>query len=133
LFLRKACTHPQNPQQFGKVSIHSFDISPSKGKVGSKFELTINYDVEQRTSTGEVVLEVVPPAGMPFGDGFLVANGQPKGAFSKSWSFEAQPTQMQPFMAGIYQAFAFICDGSCGSKHRWAKQLATSAKNFTIN
>jgi hypothetical protein len=128
----QACEKPSTPAQYGTAKITQFDISPASGSVGTTFDLALHYDVLRHTSTGEVLIVVVPPLGEELGDGWLIANGAAPASYTASFQLPSMPNMNDPFNPGEYRAVALVCDGTCGSKHRWARILAETGKNFTL-
>jgi hypothetical protein len=128
-----ACSHPA-PGAYGNVTIDSLTVSPTSGKSGAEFSITLKFTVHQATATGQVVLVVVPPDAEPFGTESLVAGGIAPGSYSMPLSFKATPSEQEPFDAGTYGVEAAICDGTCSSppRHKYQKILATAQATFKI-
>ena len=89
------------------------------------------YDVTKEIATGTVDFGILPPAGMPFGDGEVVILQKP-GNYGVKLSFTATPNEEQPFSPGQYVVQSAVCEGTCGSIHKWTETLSTKNANFTI-
>ncbi len=53
------------------------DVQPAQGPVGTTFVISSTFAVTNTIATGEVVLEILPPDGMPFGGGDLIVDATP--------------------------------------------------------
>jgi len=122
------CEHSTN----ASAKINSVSVSPSSGPVGTTFNIQAVYTVTSTIATGQVEVVVVPPDAFPFGGAELVINQGP-GTYGIKLSFQATPSENEPFNAGLYQAVVSVCEGTCGSPHHWSYTLAQSSQNFTIS
>mmetsp|Transcript_117805 Transcript_117805/g.165599 ORF Transcript_117805/g.165599 Transcript_117805/m.165599 type:complete len:228 (-) Transcript_117805:64-747(-) len=113
------------------ANIVNLNIEPHTGQQGGTFDITLEYQVTNEIATGSVDFQILPPAGMPFGDGEVVVEQQPA-TYGVKLSFQATPNEEQPFSPGQYTVQSAVCEGTCGSKHEWTKTLATRSTNFTI-
>jgi hypothetical protein len=114
-----------------KAKINSVTVNPPSGQQGGTFVITILFEITNHTGTGELAFNVLPPAGFPFGDGELLINTQP-GSYKSQFQFQANPGQDEPFMPGTYPIEVEICEGSCGSDHKFTKTLAKGSGSFKI-
>merc|ERR1711916_54988 len=113
------------------ANVTALTVSPGEGAQGTKFTIDFTFDVTNTIETGEFVVEVVPPASEPFGDGqglFTVAPG----SYSGQMSFTAKASEQEPFMPGSYQVVMAVCEGTCGSKHPWSQTLGEKQTSFKI-
>jgi hypothetical protein len=114
-----------------KANMTALTVSPKSGQQGDTFNVFVTLQVTNAVGTGEIVFEVNPPQGDPFGDGGLVLNLAP-GLYRYQFQFQAEPSQDQPFVAGGYQVIAAVCEGSCGSTHSHSFTLAERETGFQI-
>jgi len=121
------CAHSTN----ASASINSLTVTPSAGPIGTTFSIQVVYQVKSAIGTGQAEVVIVPPDAFPFGGAENLYEQQP-GAYGLKLSFQAQPSENEPFTPGTYQCVAAICEGTCGSPHKWSYTLAQSTKNFTI-
>ena len=130
--------------------ILKFSISPTSGPQGTKFTFTIVYQITNTTGTGELELDVSPPDADSFGkckslsinckrinsyfpqgdDGLLIQVAP--GTYQAASQFTATPSENEPFSAGTYQAFAFLCEGTCGSDHSHSFTMDQKTLTFSI-
>jgi len=122
-----ACGHSTN----ASANISSVSVSPNSGPQGTTFNIQAVYTVTSAIATGQVEVVVVPPDAFPFGGAELVIEQGP-GTYGIQLSFQASPSENEPFTPGLYQAVVSVCEGTCGSPHHWSYTLAQSAQNFTI-
>jgi len=114
-----------------KASITSLTISPNSGPQGTTFQISLVYAVQNTIATGQAEVVIVPPNAFPFGGAENVYE-QGVGNYGIRMSFQATPSENEPFTPGLYQCVAAVCEGSCGSPHKWSYTLSQSSKNFTI-
>jgi len=122
-----ACEHSTN----ASATIPSVVVSPSSGPQGTTFNIQAVYTVTSKIGTGQVEIVVCPPDAFPFGGAELVIDQGP-GTYGIKLSFQATPSENEPFNAGQYAAVVSVCEGTCGSPHHWSYTLAQKAQNFTI-
>eukprot|EP01120_Amphizonella_sp_Union-15-10_P000974 TRINITY_DN11042_c0_g1_i1.p1 TRINITY_DN11042_c0_g1~~TRINITY_DN11042_c0_g1_i1.p1 ORF type:complete len:230 (+),score=45.36 TRINITY_DN11042_c0_g1_i1:86-775(+) len=120
---------PINDHSSGRVTACS--VVPQKGQQGDSFTVDIAFTIVNATGTGEIIYEVEPPAGFPFGDGELLVRTQP-GSYRISFSFQANPTDDDPFLPGIYPVGVALCEGNCGSTHSHARTLSECNTQFVL-
>merc|ERR1711916_203716 len=113
------------------ANITDLTISPTSGTQGTKFSITPAYTVTNEIATGELVVVVVPPDASSFGDGQTIFT-QASGSYGGNLSFEAKPSEQEPFDPGQYQVVAAVCEGTCGSIHEWSATLSEKSTSFEI-
>jgi hypothetical protein len=114
------------------ANITTLAISPQSGPQGTTFNFDIMFQVFDQTGTGEVAIGITPPAGMPMGTGFLVAQGFQPQNYQERVQMQTQPSQQEPFSPGTYQVEAAVCEGQCGSGHPHSRVLAVKKGSFQI-
>jgi len=109
-------------------------IQPKAAPQGSTFKITFTYQLNSVTGTGQQLIAVVPPPGPeaePFGwEGTIIS--QEPGIYTLEASFEAQPTQENPFTPGLYQVYCEVCEGSCGDTHKDTYVILQGMSTFNI-
>merc|ERR1719240_1056854 len=115
----------------GKLKINSFTVTPESGPVGTTFEMDVAFTVYNQTSTGEMVIDIQPPADQPFGDGELDEGFAP-GQYQVKFQLQAEPSESESFEAGVYNTQFVLCDGQCGAPFPHTALLGSATANFTI-
>jgi len=113
------------------ANITSLVVKPLSGPQGSNFTIEMVYKVTETIGTGEAEFVIIPPDAMPFGDGGLLV-WQTPGIYGVELSFDASPSENEPFDAGVYYVQGAVCEGSCGSIHEHAFTLSVRTTKFTI-
>merc|ERR1711964_871052 len=111
----KLCPHSTT----AAANITELTISPESGAQGTEI------------TTGELVVVVVPPDAESFGSGSTIFTQAP-GAYGGKLQFKATPSEQEPFDPGQYQVVAAVCEGSCGSIHKWNATLSEKTTTFKI-
>merc|ERR1712118_396754 len=83
---------------------------------GTKFAIELTFTVLNQTGTGEIVVDILPPDGMPLGDGTL-NEGLAPGQYSGKFTLDTQPTEQEDFEPGLYKVDIAICEGECGAPY----------------
>merc|ERR1711991_178402 len=122
-----ACPHSTT----AAANITDLTISPTSGTQGTKFSMDLTYTVTNEIATGELVVVVVPPDAESFGSGNTIFTQAP-GTYSGQLSFEAKPSEQEPFDPGQYQVVGAVCEGTCGSIHEWSATLSERQTTFEI-
>jgi len=117
----------------GAVTITKSTVQPPTGHTGQTFNLVLNYQVTAPTSTGLIVVTIIPPAneGFPLGDG-VFEEGQPIGQYNVAWQLPATPSENEAFGGGLYQVVFQVCSGDCTTSHPYSGVYAQSVTSFTI-
>jgi len=115
----------------GQVNITSATVSPKQGPQGTTFTITMVYNVVSATGPGLVVVNIVPPADMPFGDEEF-EEGQSKGAYKTQWQLQANPSEGESFSPGVYQVQVAVCAGDCTTAHAYGGVYAQANLSFRI-
>ena len=108
-------------------------VQPKSGAQGADFLLEMQYKVENKTGTGEIVVDVQSTSGPGgAGDGFLLAPQAAGTVQDVTVKLSTQPSEQDPWNPGEYRVTWAICEGgSCGEKH--GRVLAVnSGSSFTI-
>ena len=114
------------------ANITDLDVSPESGEQGTTFDIDIVFAITDDTSgTGELVVNILPPQGEPFGTGNLLVDVAP-GSYQAQLQLEANPSEQEPFSPGQYNVTVAICNGGCGSSHSNAALLAIDSTSFSI-
>jgi len=116
----------------GKVIIQSLTISPVKGPAGTTFTTTFKFTVVNATGTGEIYFEVDPPAGLPLVGGEVNAGLAPND-YTIQFTMDSTPNESEPFLPGLYNVTAAVCNGECGSSHPYSAVLGVATGNLTIS
>merc|ERR1712146_51083 len=77
----------------------SFDIQPPSGPIGTTFEMDLAFRVVNATGPGELVVEILPPDGMPL-SGSSFFSHLDVGAYQTKFTLQAEPSDDQPFLPG---------------------------------
>ena len=93
-----------------KASISSLTVSPSSGPQGTTFEISLVYAVQNTIATGQAEVVILPPNAFPFG-GAENLYEQAVGSYGLRLSFQANPSENEPFTPGVYQCVAAVCEG----------------------
>ena len=123
----KLCPHSTT----AAANITELTISPESGAQGTEFTIDLAYTVTNEIATGELVVVVVPPDAESFGSGSTIFTQAP-GAYGGKLQFKATPSEQEPFDPGQYQVVAAVCEGSCGSIHKWSATLSEKTTTFKI-
>ncbi len=127
----------------GAAKITDSYVTPSSGRIGTVFTITMDYVVINSTGPGGQAVSVIPPdASFPMGD-FEFTEGQTPGSYQVQWTLQAEPSEFEDFAPGIYQVQVFVCEGDCSTgtcsllclifpDHRWGGVYAQANTNFTI-
>jgi len=115
----------------GMVKSNSIQVAPQSGPAGTTFTITYKYTVQDPTGPGLLGFNVNSPDAMPWGDAEFT-EGQADGMYGIQIPIQAQPSEQEPFNAGIYQVFVFVCEGDCTTDHPYGGVYAQSSVNFTI-
>lgn len=115
----------------GSARLNSITVQPSSGPAGTTFEIDATFTVVNQTSTGELLIQITPPHGSPFGTSML-DEGFAAGQYSVKFSLDTHPSEQEAFDAGNYAVQILGCDGECGSKLPHSSQLFAGSSNFTI-
>ena len=115
----------------GYAQLNSLTVQPMSGKQGTTFEIDATFTVLNQTSTGELVIQIRPPHGSPFGTSML-NEGFASGEYSVQFSLDTHPSEHETFDAGNYVVELIGCNGKCGSKWPYSLQLFEGSSNFTI-
>jgi len=126
--LMDICNHVDG----GQVKIVSATVSPTKGPVGTTFNINMIYVVTNATGPGTVNLEIDPPdTGMPMIDSEFT-EGQADGKYQVQWQLDATPNESEPFSPGSYAVSLAVCEGDCETVHEWSGVYATAGTQFQI-
>jgi hypothetical protein len=125
--LLHACT----VQDGGAAKMDSFVVNPPSGPKGTQFEITAAFSVLNATGAGELAIDVIPPADMPFGDGQIYDKMAP-GQYGVKFDLQAEPSEDESFEAGVYKVQFALCEGQCGATYPHSAILTTGMANFTI-
>lgn len=123
-----ACPHSTT----AAANITQLSISPSSGPSGTQFTISLAYTVTNTIATGELVVVIVPPDAESFGSGNTIFTQAP-GQYGGQLQFTATPSEQEPFDPGQYQVVAAVCEGSCGSVHKWSSTLSEKQTTFSIS
>ena len=118
----------------GAAQITESTVEPQKASLGTVFDIIMEFEVTSQTGTGQIVVEVIPPADMSFGGSYLNTGFVP-GNYSISFSVDSSATDENgfPMSLGLYEVKLALCEGTCGSKKKHSAVLSTSSTSFTIN
>mmetsp|Transcript_56857 Transcript_56857/g.179859 ORF Transcript_56857/g.179859 Transcript_56857/m.179859 type:complete len:156 (+) Transcript_56857:651-1118(+) len=113
----------------GKVALGGIDIVPGQGPAGALFAVTASGRVDSPTSSGEIVLDILP-AGKEIVDAVATARevtpGLPTGPWTMTWTLGGG------VLPGEYRARVRLCGGECGSKHPHAEVYAEAEAPLTV-
>eukprot|EP00656_Telonema_subtile_P005940 TRINITY_DN12729_c0_g1_i4.p1 TRINITY_DN12729_c0_g1~~TRINITY_DN12729_c0_g1_i4.p1 ORF type:complete len:154 (-),score=41.44 TRINITY_DN12729_c0_g1_i4:212-673(-) len=121
-----------------KAEILDVAVSPAAGESGTKFEMELDFQVDNTTGVSEVRIHVDGPVSSPVSQSFL-QKGFADGKFSVNVSLDTtstDPSGSDPgvqWMPGQYTYGFELCQGECGSKHPGSIVFGTKSGNFTIN
>ena len=120
------------------IEATSFAITPEVGPVGETITGTAEFNVYNRTGTGEVQVGILYPDGAEDFAGFLNTGYEPGNyTFSFTLSTENHPDKTSDttptFIPGKYHINLSFCEGECGSKHPWSHTFDTIGHNFTLH
>jgi hypothetical protein len=118
-------------QDGGVAKLDSFVVNPPSGPVGTTFEISAAFTIVNATGTGELVMDVIPPQDMPFGDGELYT-GFKAGQYGVKFNLQAEPSEDESFAAGVYKVQFALCEGQCGAPYPHTALLTSGMANFTI-
>ena len=124
-------------QPSASASITSVVAAPLAGPQGTKFDLDINFDVVNATSTGEIRIAVVGPVTTQISSSFVQMGFAP-GNFNAKITLDTttvEPTDQDPGVTwnnGAYQYTFELCQGECGSKHPGSIVFGHKSGNFTV-
>eukprot|EP01119_Soliformovum_irregulare_P001259 TRINITY_DN10988_c0_g1_i1.p1 TRINITY_DN10988_c0_g1~~TRINITY_DN10988_c0_g1_i1.p1 ORF type:complete len:237 (+),score=57.62 TRINITY_DN10988_c0_g1_i1:30-740(+) len=104
---------------------------PKSGPAGTTFNINVVYRILNTTGTGTIEFDVNPPNGDPFGAAGLLIE-VPPGTYSAQFQVQTQASEQEPFSPGSYPVACYICEGTCGSIHSYARTLAATQVAFTI-
>eukprot|EP01111_Echinosteliopsis_oligospora_P010550 TRINITY_DN330_c0_g1_i1.p1 TRINITY_DN330_c0_g1~~TRINITY_DN330_c0_g1_i1.p1 ORF type:complete len:264 (+),score=54.15 TRINITY_DN330_c0_g1_i1:84-794(+) len=124
------CEHTEN----GAVTINSIQVVPPSGPQGTTFQIQVAYTVINATSTGQVIVEIVPPEGdpsQPFG-GSELSTGQQPGEYAVGFQVVASPTEDEDFAPGAYTVEFAVCAGDCTTRHPYGGIYAVGQTTFNI-
>ncbi|EGG20722.1 countin2 [Cavenderia fasciculata] len=113
-------------------NITNFDIVPSSGPVGTTFYANINYTITSEIGTGQIVANLYDTNNLGFGFYNLLVDTAP-GDYYVSFPFQSQPSEMEPFNPGSFLISVGLCEGFCGSIHKYTIILSVVNDNFTIS
>jgi len=115
----------------GAAKIISAVVDPLKGPTGTNFNFTFEYDVTSPTGPGLIAVNVFPPDAFPFGESEFT-EGQSVGGYGIEFSLSTQPSEDEPFDAGVYQVQFAVCEGDCTTDHPYGGVYAEAVTTFTI-
>merc|ERR1712072_319695 len=104
----------------GAVKIDAVAVNPTSGPQGTEFAIEMTFTVTNQTGTGEIVIDILPPDGMP------------PGQYSAKFTLSTQPTEQEDFDPGNYKVDLAICEGQCGAPYPHTALYAEAATNFTV-
>jgi len=115
----------------GKAKLDSLVVTPASGKQGTTFEIDAAFTILNATGTGELVMDIIPPRDMPFGDGELYT-GFKAGQYGIKMNLQAEPAEEESFEPGVYKVQFALCEGQCGAPFPHTALLTSGMANFTI-
>ena len=113
------------------ITIDQVSVVPEEGRRGGTFTFTMVFTAHNQTGTGEFGIEIFPPSGFPMGEALLDEGFKP-GTYQAKFTLQAEPTEHEPFMPGVYKTEMFICEGQCGSKHPHSHLFDVAKTQFKI-
>jgi|SaaInl4_150m_RNA_FD_contig_21_319677_length_850_multi_7_in_0_out_0_1 hypothetical protein len=113
------------------ITIDEINIVPPSGPAGTEFAIEMAFTVHNQTGTGEIVIDIFPPDGEPFGDGELT-EGYAPGKYGIRFGLKTEPTEDEPYSAGTYGVELGVCEGQCGSKHPHSYVYDVKKSSFQI-
>jgi len=115
----------------GSAVINSFTVTPASGPAETVFHFAVEYNITGDIGTGEIAFTCNTVDGNQLGTGSILV--QPAlGVYSVDIRLDTKPNQNEGWLPGVYLNEFDVCSGGCGSKHEWAKLLASAFTNFTI-
>jgi len=116
----------------GMVKVMEMNVDPTKGATGTTFNVTFAYKVTAATGPGLLAINIFPPDALGFG-GSDFTEGQAIGEYEITWSVSTQPSEDEPFDAGVYIVQALVCEGDCTTDHPYGGVYAQGNSTFSIN
>ena len=121
----------------GDATITELIISPKEAPKGSKFQLSVQFETNNGTGTGEISVDIDTVDGIPVGNSELMEPLNPGGynfTFDLATNTHCNPNQepCEMWLAGTYNVTFAICNGECGSKHPHSKVYDTKTGSFQI-
>jgi len=126
--LMKACAEVDG----GVASITKTVINPKSGPVGTIFNFGFTYNVTKQTGPGLVLLEIVDPNGLSFGEADFVDTQAPGLYQAGPWQVQAEPSEDEPFSPGLYQVQFAFCEGDCTNKHPYGGVYSSALGSFNL-
>jgi hypothetical protein len=117
------------------ANITVLDVLPRTGAMGTKFTINLFFQVTDEVATGQLALNILPPAASPamaFGNANLLVN-VPAGVYSLGGTLDTSMTSsMMPWTSGQYNVIAQVCEGTCGSSWKHSKLLSQRNVAFVV-
>jgi hypothetical protein len=115
----------------GKANMTSVTTAPTSGRQGTTFDISAIWVVSKETGPGGLNIVCIPQGGMPISGGSFV-DGQKPGTYDARFSLKTQPSEQEPFNAGLYRVEVALCEGDCTTRHPWGGVYAEGTSQFTI-
>ncbi|CAG9330341.1 unnamed protein product [Blepharisma stoltei] len=118
----------------GAGNITSISILPTNGPVGTTFTVTMNFNITQRTGTGQIGMNITAPGdyGQNWND-FLNEGFMP-GPYSVQISIDTRGDfgESNYWPTGNYLVQLYLCSGMCGSNHPRAFLIDSGNSTLTL-
>jgi len=113
------------------ASIVQFSVAPTSGPAGTEFVFDIEYNVTGYIGTGEILFWCYTLDGNEVGTASMLYEPA-LGVYGGQLRLSTKPNDNEAWYPGYYVNEFDVCAGGCGSKHQYAKLLASAYANFTI-
>jgi len=118
----------------GNATIDHVGVEPTKGAIGTVFNIEMLFTVYNTTSTGEIAVNIKPPDGDPTGSTFVNEGYKPGryGIRVEVKTDEQNKDGENVYQPGNYGVEVLLCEGTCGSGHPHSAILGSQTTGFTI-
>lgn len=119
----------------GAGNITSITITPPSSPVGTDLTVTMQFTITNRTSTGQIAINIQPPGDYEAVYSDFLNDGYFPNNYSVNIDVNTQGSVDQngdPWPAGNYQVTLYLCSGLCGSKHPHAFLISSEETSFTL-